>query len=272
MDGSTTSAGAALARDAMVDEARALVDAARERGVVLRVYGGLAIRVWCEEIGFCARDYSDIDLIGLRAQRGQVRRLFRDLGFEENVHVGQATLGRHLQFVRPCTHEPGADGTPRHADDHVDVVLDTFRMDHRIDLKERLRLDDYTLPVSDQLLTKLQVHKQDEKDVRDVLTLLKDLEVEDEEAPGVIGLAYIAGRCAGDWGLQHDVEHNLDRVGTMLPTYALSDAEAARIRTRLARLRAALADTPKSLRWKLRAKVGERRPWYRPVEEQDQAA
>ncbi len=263
---------AATVRDAMVEEARAIVDAARERGVVLRLYGGLGVRAWCEVIAFCDRDYSDVDLIGRHAQRAEVRVLFRDLGFEENVHVSQATRGRQLQFVRPCVHGAHAGGAPVHPDDHVDVFLDTFRMDHRLPLGERLELDDHTLPASDQLLTKLQVHKQDEKDVRDVLTLLKDLETGDDEAPGVIGLGYIAGRCARDWGLQHDVERNLDRAEALLPHYILAPEEEARVREGLARLRRALADAPKSLGWRLRARVGERWPWHEQVEEQGEAA
>ena len=101
--------------------------------------------------------------------------------------------------------------------------------------------------MSDQLLTKLQVHRQDEKDVRDVLTLLKDLELAEDEAPGVIGLWYVAARCAADWGLQHDVERNLDRAEALMPGYALSDDEEGRVREGLARLRAALADAPKSV-------------------------
>lgn len=250
----------------MVDEARRIVDAARERGVVLRLYGGLAVRAHCDVTAFCARDYSDVDLVGLRSQQAEIRRLFVDLGFEENPHFTQATHGRQLQFVRPCLHSDG--GTDAHPDDHVDVALGRFKMDHEIDLERRLTLDDYTIPVSDQLLTKLQVHKQDEKDVRDVLTLLKDLELAEEEAPGVMGLSYVASRCADDWGLYHDVERSLTRAETMLHDYALPEEDAGRVRDGLARLRRALEDAPKSVRWKLRAKVGERRQWHNDVEEQ----
>jgi hypothetical protein len=270
MDESRTSPAVVATRDAMVEEARRIVDAAREREVVLRLYGGLGVRAWCDVIAFCERDYSDFDLIGRRAQRAEIRGLFRDLGFAENPHFTQATRGRQLQFVRACVHGTDGAGLPAHPDDHVDVFLDTFRMDHELGLKDRLGLDDYTIPVSDQLLTKLQVHQQDEKDVRDVLTLLKDLELADDEAPGVIGLDYIAGKCADDWGLQHDVERNLDRAETMLRRYLMSDDEEGRVLEGLARLRSALADVPKSLRWRLRAKVGERRPWHNDVEEQSE--
>lgn len=89
----------------------------------------------------------------------------------------------------------------------MDVFLDTFRMDRAISLKDRLTLDDCTVSMADQLLTKLQINRLDDKDVRDILTLLKDLELVGEEAPGVIGLRSIAERCAKDRGLCHGVEH-----------------------------------------------------------------
>lgn len=258
----------AATRDAMVDEARRIVDAARERGVVLRLYGGLAVRAHCDVIVFCERDYSDVDMVGVRAQRKDIVLLFRALGFTENYHVSQATRGRQLQFVRPCPH---GDGDARaHDGDHIDVSLDTFKMDHEIDLRGRLELDDLTIPVSDQLLTKLQVFRPDEKDARDVLTLLKDLELTEDEAPGVIALSYVAARCADDWGLYHDVERNLQRVAALLPGYGLAEEDERRIHEGLARLRRAIEDAPKSLRWKLRAKVGERRPWHNDVEEQSE--
>jgi hypothetical protein len=101
-----------------------------------------------------------------------------------------------------------------------------------------------------------------------VLTLLKDLEVADAEAPGVIGLSYIASRCADDWGLYHDVERSLARAEAMVRDYALPEQDEERVRDGLARLRRALEDAPKSVRWKLRAKVGERRQWHNEVEEQ----
>lgn len=282
---SATASKTRATRDAMVEEARAIVDAARERGVVLRLFGGLGVRAWCDVVSFCERDYSDIDLIGLHRQRAAIRDLFRDLGFEENVHVSLTTRGRQLQFVRPCRHgaselsprvgrraarggpQPPPSLTP-HPDDHVDVFLDTFRMDHDLQLRDRLALDKYTLSVSDQLLTKLQVSRQDEKDMRDVLTLLKDLEVAEDEGPGVIGLGYVAERCAEDWGLSHDVERNLDRTEALASVYALAADEERRVRERVALLRRALAKAPKSLRWRLRARIGERLPWHNDVEEQ----
>jgi hypothetical protein len=255
------------ARDDMVAEAREIIDRARERGVVLRLYGGLAVRAYCDVIEFCARDYSDFDMIGLKKQRTQVRELFAGLGFAEDRRVDQATMGGQLQFTRPCVH--GTEGSRVHPDDHIDVFLDRFSMDHRLDLKDRLTLDDYTISVTDQLLTKLQVFKQDEKDVRDALTLLKDVELADDEGPGRIGAAYIAERCAAEWGLYHDVQTNLGRCAEQLARYQLTAEETARVRSGIARLQSALEAAPKPLRWRARARVGERVPWHAPVEDQD---
>jgi hypothetical protein len=257
------------ARDGMIAEARDIIDQARSRGVVLRLYGGLAVRAYCDVIEFCARDYSDFDMIGLKAQRLQLRELFADLGFTEDPHVAEATMQAQLQFVRPCVH--GEGGARVHPDDHVDVFLDSFRMDHQIDLKDRLTLDAYTISPTDQLLTKLQVFRQDEKDVRDALTLLKDVGLADDEGPGTIGVASIARRCAADWGLYNDVDANLARCLAQLPRYALPEDEAARIRSGVARLQRALEAEPKPLRWRARARIGERLPWHDPVEEQDVA-
>ncbi len=258
--------GAALsARADMLDEGLRIVDAARERGIVLRLLGGLAVRTHCSMIAFCERDYSDLDMVGLGAQNKGLMALFRDLGYGLDLHVMQATGGGQLQFTRPCEHD--ANGTPVHEDDHVDVFLDRFRMDHVISLKDRLTLDEYTVSMTDQLLTKLQINRLDDKDVRDILTLLKDLELADEEAPGVIGLRSIAERCAKDWGLCHDVERSLERSTALLPDFGLTPDEERRIRDGLARLRVAIEAEPKSIAWRLRAKVGERRPWFNLVEE-----
>ena len=160
------------ARRDMIDEARRIIDEARRRGVVLRLFGGLAVRDHCELAYVCERDYSDIDLIGLHKQYKQIPALFAELGFKENLHVRQATANRQLQFYRECDHPDAELHYFIHPDDHVDVFLDDFRMDHEVPLADRLEIEDYTISLSDVLLTKLQAAHMDEKDERDVISLL----------------------------------------------------------------------------------------------------
>jgi hypothetical protein len=259
-------------REDMIVEAKRIIDAAREQGMVLRLVGGLAVRFHCEALDFCERDHGDIDLVGHRRDANRIASLFADLGFEETMHVRLATGGRQLQFARERPRKEAWARYDRPVDDHVDVFLDTFKMDHAIDLADRLDLDGYTITVSDVLLTKLQMANLNEKDERDIFTLLRELELGIADDPNAIDVPYVARLCARDWGLYHDVELNLARLEGRLGAYTLEPDVRDRVRKSLARLREAIEAEPKSRAWRLRAKVGTRLPWHDTVEEQDQAA
>ncbi len=255
-------------REAMAAEGKRLVDAARERGLTIRLLGGLAVRDHCEVLAFCSRDYSDLDVVARSADIVALVDFFAALGYREILHARQATGGSQAQFARPCEHR-GPDGAPAHEDDHVDVFLDVFVMDHRIDLRDRLDLDPYTLSVGDVLLTKLQINESDVRDLRDIVTILKDRPVGDDEAPGVVNASYIAELCSADWGMHHDVVGNLQAVGELLPRLGLGADEEARVELSRQRLLDALEQAPKSRRWRWRARAGTRRPWHNEVEERD---
>ncbi len=255
-------------REMMAAEGKRLVDAARARGLTIRLIGGLAVRDHCEVLDFCARDYSDLDAVAHTRSIVDLVDFFSDHGYRENVHVRQATGGEQAQFVRPCRHRDGR-GTSLHDDDHIDVFLDTFVMDHRIELKRRLELEPYTVSLSDVLLTKLQIHEHDARDLRDVVTILKDRPMGDTDAPGVVNVTYIAALCADDWGLSYDVIRSLDAAARLLPGLELSGDELATAEAAVRRLREAIEQAPKTRRWRRRARTGTRRPWHNEVEERD---
>ena len=151
----------------------------------------------------------------------------------------------------------------------MDVFLDTFKMEHAIDLSDRLELDDYTVTVSDILITKLQITGLNEKDERDIFTLLSDLELGSEDRPGTIDVPYLAGLCASDWGLYHEAMLNLDHLRERLDVYPLEPQRRDRLAEKMARLQQAIVDHPKTHAWRMRAKIGTRLPWHETVEEQD---
>ena len=256
-------------RHEMLDEGRRLVDAARTEGLTLRLLGGLAVREHCRTSAPCERDYSDLDMVAPARQARRLVALFTRFGFAENHEVSTATANRELQFTRPCGHGDIAAGGPTHADDHVDVFLDAFRMDHVVNLGRRLEIEPYTVSLSDLLLTKLQIFRLEEKDLRDIVTLLDDAEVGQEDAPGLINGSYIGELCADDWGLFYDVTTNLARVGEGAATFGLDDAQTARVRSGVARLIGAIDGAPKSVRWRLRARVGTRRVWHNAIDDQE---
>jgi hypothetical protein len=246
-------------REDRIREAQHIIDTGQTHQVVLRLLGGLAIRQHCEIIGFCERDYSDIDLVGLRKQIPQIIKVMEALGYQEAPQVAITSDGHRMLFLKPGS------------TDHVDIFLDTFEMEHSIDLTDRLTIETYTISISDLLLTKLQIHRLNEKDVRDILTIIKDVPQGITDEPGTLNVTYIATLCAKDWGLYHDVTTNIDQVLKLLPNYSLSSAETQRIHQNLHHLKSTIEQAPKPRRWQLRKRIGTRKAWRREVEDQSAA-
>ena len=216
-------------------EAMAIVDAAREQDVQLRLTGGLAVRRYCTDLEFMDREYSDIDVVGLSGQRKDLHQVFAGLGYTENRYVTQATDAGQLQYVKTETLARVAagrlerpDGRPAEAPlvDHVDIFLDVMKMDHDVDVRDRLDIDDYAVSPVDALIAKLQIGKINQKDVHDVIALLKDVPLHDADGAASIDVAYLAEVCSRDWGLYHDITTNLDVVLAMVDDYGLADGRS----------------------------------------------
>jgi hypothetical protein len=245
-------------RGERVAEARRIMDAAIEKNVKLKLIGGLAVRNHCDIIDFCERDYSDIDMVGLGKEYKKIIKVFEELGYKENKDVIIASAGDRLQFFSK---------DPR---DHIDVFLDKFDMDHDvIDLRKRLDIEKYTISLSDLLATKIQIHLINEKDVRDILTLFKDSHIGYEDKPGIMNLKYIAELCANDWGLYYDIITNIDKCLDLMKNYTITKEEAKRIKAGLNKLKEMIEDEPKTKKWKKRAKIGTKKPWYDIIEAED---
>ena len=239
-----------------IAEAERIIDAAEEKGVVLRLIGGLAVRNHCVITYFCEREYLDIDFVGLTKQSREITLLLDGLGYEENRNVRLVSGGLQLQFYR------------ENLEDHIDVFLGTLRMEHDLSLKNRLNIEDYTISVSDLLLSKLQIYEINEKDARDTLAIVKDLPLGGEDEKGVINVKYIAEICAKDWGWYKDVTTNINRYLGLMQHYNLRPEEIEIIKSKLGRIREEIEKAPKTLEWKLRARIGERKAWRRTVEDQ----
>lgn len=273
-------------------EAMALIDEARRFGVQVRLMGGLAVRRYCTDLVFMDREYSDVDLVGLSLQSRGLHEVFSRLGYAENRLVTEATGAGQLQYVKtqvlegggayrvgdhagePAGDAAGGAGSAGEAAggplvDHVDVFLDVMRMDHDLDVRERLLIDDYAISPADAFIGKLQIGRLNAKDAHDVIALVKDVplrEVDDEHS---LCVPHIAATCAGDWGLCQDVLANIDGVLQALDGYDLDEEEAARVRRRLGAVREAIAAEEKPAGWRLRARVGRRVAWRRSIEDQE---
>lgn len=238
----------------MPEEAKRIVDTARKKGVVLRLMGGLAVRMHCTSLPFCERPYSDIDLIGLSRQSDRIVEVFEELGYLQDREFNALHGGQRLKFEDHANNR------------HAEVFLDKFRMDHTLDFRERLDVDPYTISLTDLFLTKVQVVRLDRKDFHDMFSIFRDHKIGIDDREGVINARYIARLCAEDWGLYHTVLQNLDRIPRFYSEFKLDKAERESMDRRLWMLKLAIIEEPKGPLWKARERLGERIPYYEIVE------
>lgn len=260
MDGSTeTSTGSAASlAAAILAEADELIRISAQRALTVRLAGSLAVRAHCPAHASLLpalgrRPYRDIDLIAYWKDKRQVAALFEERGYVLDPAVRQAHEFGVKRFVysRPDSHLK------------VDVFCDDLVMAHTIPFAGRLELDAPAITVTDLLLTKLQIHEFTENDLIDCIVLLA------EHEPGdTIDSDYIAGIMRKDWGFCHSTQLNLASISAALPRLsALPAGAAATVRRRAAALRDEIDSAPKTQKWKMRARLGDRVRWYEEVEE-----
>jgi hypothetical protein len=137
------------------------------------------------------------------------------------------------------------------------------------------------MPLAELLLTKLQIVKINHKDLLDALILLashplagtSDGAEEGTDAAAAINVMRITGLTSTDWGWWRTVTGNLER----LRTYVESELGPDELETgtplrfdplaQMTALADAIAAAPKSTKWRLRARVGDRMTWYEEPEE-----
>ncbi len=140
-------------------------------------------------------------------------------------------------------------------------------MSHKFDFTSRMEVDQFTLPAADLMLTKLQVGQLTEKDVRDIALLVASHELGDRDAASSMNLSVIAAACAADWGLFTTASDNLDATIRVLANLELTENQRQLLSERLRAIRLAIENEPKGTRWKMRARIGRRLPWYETPEE-----
>ncbi len=242
-----------VAPDELVNDASVLIRTATDAGVPMRLLGGLAFYVLAPSSrrGRLMRRYRDFD-VAVPAKGGPAAsRILEASGLTPDKHFNALHGARRMIFESPR-------GYP------VDVLIGTFQMCHRLEIEDGFDRHELVIAPSDLLLTKLQIATIEPKDLADATALLVDLPVGSERE--AIEADRFAAPLAEDWGFFHTVELNLDRVRAFAES-ELDVAAAAVVSERIATLASTMAAAPKSLRWRMRARVGERVAWYETPEE-----
>lgn len=237
-----------------VAEGTRIAEAAAERGLPLRVLGGVAVAILCPSSRKppLQRAYKDIDLATEQAAKEEVARLMESLGYAPDREFNMLHGHRRLFFWDEANQR------------QVDVFVDEAHLCHRVDLKKRLEVRPLTLSPADLALLKLQVVETNEKDYLDLCALFADHDLSEDESG--IDVTYISRLAASDWGLWRTLGMVAERSESFargLPGFEPGEVVAERLQ----RLRKVLDTVPKTRSWKLRARLGDRKRWYELPEE-----
>lgn len=252
--------------EVFLKEATKIVEEGEKQNLILRVMGGVGVRLHSPEsedlmkrlgrLGLGAQEFTDLDFMAYRKQRDQMKLFFERISYSKRrATLSSAASERQIYF-----HPKGWF--------FVDVFFDKLRVaNHPLDFRGRLELDKPTVSPTDLSLEKLQIVNFSEKDLKDTLSLLNAHDVEDHHGKDIVDANHISALLSKDWGFWYTVTTNLkgirDRVATMS---ALTKHEKERIILKVEKLLDYIEKEPKTTAWKLRSVVGAKKRWYQPVE------
>ncbi len=239
------------------DEALRIVQTAQQQGITLRLLGGLAVRLHSESAAkhrSLVRPYPDIDFATPNKQASKIEKIFGELDYAPNKNFNLFNGDIRLMFFDEANQR------------QIDIFIAQFVMCHKVPITERMNLDSPTIPLAELILTKLQIFEMNEKDIRDVCALLLDhpLGENDVETINVTRIMQLTG---DDWGLWKTSMLSIAKVKRYVQTVEMDSAEHETLRARLGGLEAAMQNSPKSMKWKMRERVGEKVKWYELPEE-----
>ena len=254
--------------DQLAEEAAAIVAETEQRGVTVRVLGSAGIRLHCAAPGklmdSLGRPAKDIDLVVPEQHRRAMRRYLESRGYVAHRDLMIEMEGTRYSFTHS---ERGTE---------VDVFVERLNFCHTIDVRERLHRHPVTLPVEELMLAKLQIVEMTMTDFMDVGVILGTHRVRRIEPdspladtgpfdPEAIDGKHVAGLLARDWGFHHTATKNLRRIGEMVgPSGAVNLGPESNVRAAdgVGRLLTFIDAEPKSMGWRVRAKIGERKQWW----------
>ncbi|MCH4815913.1 MAG: hypothetical protein QXY87_12175 [Saccharolobus sp.] len=241
-----------VTKEQLLNRAIEVIDKANNEGITLRAIGGAAIALIAKKGSeLYPRVYKDIDYFGLSSQSSKISKFLEGIGLIPNKRFNALHGHTRLMFFDPIINST------------VDVFLDEFIMCHKLVLKDRLRIMKYTIPTSDLFLTKMQIIQLTENDEKDIAALLYDVELGERDDEKTMDYNYIAKILSEDWGFYKTYTINHEKILKFL----INDKNREIIEPKLLKLRQIIEKHPKSIKWKMRAKIGEKVKWYEEPEE-----
>lgn len=238
-----------------------LIDRAERAGVPLRLLGSVAVRLHCDRyrhlFDVAGRPLTDLDVAAHSRDSRALKSFFESTGLIGDSHTNAIYGDRRLIYD-----VPEIEGL------HIDVFFDNLDFCHVVPFKGRLELDAPTITMTDVLLEKMQIVEINAKDLKDTIILLLEHDLSDSFEREAIDTGYIARLLAADWGFYYTVTQNLEKTQAFMRDQAfLGPDEMAVVDGRIAHLLDRLEQAPKTMKWKLRSRVGTSLQWYKDVDE-----
>ena len=235
----------------MLAEGRQLQAFLVGNSIPAKIIGGVAIRLRCPSMPLLGldREYRDLDICARARDAKEIEAAMATLGFAPHLHFNAANYGHQQMFTNE---ESGV---------HVDVFLDELRMCQTLKLSDRLTLDDHcSLVVSDLALSKLQIVELTDRDKTDLLAIFLDHEATPDSESG-LNTTRVCDVCRANWGWWKSTTTSLEACRAYAPS-CLSASDQQRAIARIDSLQSAIEATPKTMKWKARARIGTRATWY----------
>jgi len=249
-----------MADELILDEMKKVVSEATSKGTVIRGLGAAAIRnhspTFAARCPAVARPLTDLDFVTYAKQEKPVMCVLREFGYEQD---------RARAYIRAVSGRAILENPQNHL--VVDLFFDKLAYNHLIELSGRLEKDPLAIPLADLLLEKTQIVQINEKDVKDLILLLREhaLGSDDDDKVNVNRACEVL---SSDWGFYYTVTTNLAKVADYARKLEwLGSDDRKDVLTKIETLKSAIEASPKSVGWKMRSKIGVNRKWYTDVEE-----
>lgn len=266
-----------LDRESILQEAQRIINHANELSIPLRIVGGLAVyldisdddesRTFFEKARFFSESqglhFGDIDFISYSNKHIDVKNLLEGkLLYTPDRYVNTIYANRRNIFYH--SEKPLK----------IDVFYDQMNFSHPISFVSkngsgRLELSRDAINPTDLVLTKLQIHEINKRDLVDIASLFIRHSLGDVETG--INATRITELLSEDWGFWYDASNNLGNAKKMLGELAaqgkVSADAAAKALDRIGMLEKAIENSEKTKSWLKRQKKGTKKIWYNIVED-----
>jgi hypothetical protein len=200
----------------------------------------------------------DIDLVVRHSDLPTLLSFLKRAGWIEDEWLRANSGGSRARFSQPNLSMP-----------ILDVWVGKLRMAQTLDIEESMDLCEVSLPITDLVLSKLQIHHLTSKDALDLLALLNAFEFSGDPCRR-LDSERISSIVYNSWGWYHSIEQSAREFvqfsQQMKSQSTIDELQSANISKVLDSILDVSASTPKTVLWYLRRLIGHKIQWYATFE------